>query len=114
MRPGRPSRATTRESGCLKIESGKSRRVRRRPERFPRCAPVRVKKRIGTGSESIRFDSIGPEKALTDCDPVLQDLCCARRDMHDAGLVAKFSIEVGRAGKSAPRLDAKKGRAARL
>ncbi len=102
------------ERGCLKIES-ESRRVRCRPERFRASSHRFVRRQhVITGSVSVRSDSLRTKKALTDCDPVLQDFPCARRDMDDAGLVGKFAVEVGWARKSAPRLDAKKRRTAQL
>jgi len=102
-------------SGCLKIESGKSRRARRRPRAFSSEVGIgllRTQRR--NKKRDVRSDSFGTETALTDCYPVCQNLRRARRDMHHAGLVGKLAVEIGRAGKSAPWLDAEKSRAARL
>src|SRR5258708_19741575 len=88
MRPGSSSRAMMAESrGCLKIESGK-------PE-------------AGTGSHENAV-------ALPDTDPVRHDFRPTRRNVQDAGLVGKFAVEVGGAGKSSPGLVAKKTRTARF
>src|SRR5258708_26217106 len=88
MRPGSSSRAMMAESrGYLKIESGK-------PE-------------AATGSHENAV-------ALANTDPVRHDFRPTRRDAHDAGLVGKFAVEVGGAGKAAPGLDAKKACAALL
>src|SRR5258708_8412613 len=88
MRPGSSSRAMMAESrGCLKIESGKP--------------------KAGTGSQENAV-------ALANTDPVGHDFRPTRRNVHDAGLVGKFAVEVGGAGKSAPGLDAKKTRTPRF
>ena len=51
---------------------------------------------------------------LAHADRVAEFARLARRDVHQAGLVGELAVEIDRAGKAVPRLDAEERRAARF